>query len=204
MLDLDETIFSELIKDIVVKDKIVIDIGCGTGRHWQKIYKGNPDRLIGYDVSQGMLDILKTKFTQAETHLLKDNKLEALQEVGCDIIFSTLALAHIKNINNAFAEWNRILKPGGNIIITDYHPEALAKGGNRTFIHEGKQVAIKNYVHPISQIKAITESLGWKIEKFVERKIDESVKHYYEKHDALRTYDRFKDTFIIYGVYLKK
>src|SRR6266852_8386048 len=38
MLDLDELIFSSLVANIDLDNKRVADVGCGTGRHWQKIY----------------------------------------------------------------------------------------------------------------------------------------------------------------------
>ena len=133
MLALDEELFSGLLNNIIVENKIVADIGCGTGRHWKKIIAKNPKKLIGFDVSGEMLKILQQKFPEAETHLLINNELDTLENNSCDIIFSTLTVAHIKNIRKAITEWNRVLKPGGDIIITDYHPSALAKGGKRTF-----------------------------------------------------------------------
>src|ERR1700674_5195374 len=37
MLALDEEIFIGLINNISLTDKIILDVGCGTGRHWKKI-----------------------------------------------------------------------------------------------------------------------------------------------------------------------
>lgn len=204
MLALDEGVFSELISEISFRNKIIADVGCGTGRHWEKIYAKQPTRLIGYDVSDGMLRILKKKFPEAETHILKTNYLKGLENNSCDIIISTLAIAHIKNIEEAFAEWSRVLKTDGQFIITDYHPDTLSKGGNRTFTHNGKKIAIKNYVHPIEQVKKIMEKLYFKTETFIEKKIDETVKSYYEKQNALPVFERFKGTPIIYGIYLTR
>ena len=116
-----------------MQNKIIVDIGCGTGRHWKKIFEQQPKKLIGFDVSEGMLKILQQKFPGAETHHLVNDELRELKNESCDIIFSTLTIAHIKHAKKALQEWNRILKPGGEIIITDYHPVALAKGGKRTF-----------------------------------------------------------------------
>src|SRR6185312_10935044 len=123
MLALDEDVFSKLISNSSFEGKIVVDVGCGTGRHWRKIMDKKPARLIGYDVSEGMLQMLKQKFPGAETHKLQDDHLTGLENNGCDVIVSTLALAHILHPENAFNEWYRVLKPGGEIIITDYHPE---------------------------------------------------------------------------------
>lgn len=35
MLDLDEKIFTSLLKNIDLAEKEIADIGCGTGRHWK-------------------------------------------------------------------------------------------------------------------------------------------------------------------------
>jgi ubiquinone/menaquinone biosynthesis C-methylase UbiE len=204
MLDLDEVLFIELIENVDFHNKIIVDVGCGTGRHWKKIYDKNLARMIGFDVSAGMLKVLKDKFPEAETHLLKANHLETLGDASCDLIISTLAIAHIKNIENAFIEWDRVLKSGGQIIITDYHPEALSKGGNRTFMYNGKKIAVRNHIHPIEKLREIFGKLKYKIVDFKEKKIDESVKHYYNEQNALKVYERFTGTPIIYGIHLIK
>ena len=47
MLDLDEEIFANVLGKISLKDKTVIDIGCGTGRHWNRILSQKPLDLKG-------------------------------------------------------------------------------------------------------------------------------------------------------------
>ncbi len=204
MLALDETLFSELLTGTSFKELVIADVGCGTGRHWTKIYAGAPRMLKGYDVSQGMLDVLKQKFPQAETHQLTSNTLVSLAGSSCDLILTTLAMAHIPDIGDAFKEWARVLKPGGRIILTDYHPDTLSKGGNRTFTHAGKTIAVKNYIHPISKIRTLFNALHLSEDRFEEKRIDQRVKHYYEKQNALHVYNRFKDTAMIYGMCLTK
>lgn len=133
MLALDEEIFFDLLNNINIKNKIIADVGCGTGRHWKKIFDQKPKIIIGFDVSEGMLNMLQQKFPQAKTHHLVNDELEGLEKESCDIIFATLTIADIEHAEKALEEWNRVLKPGGEMIITDYHPAALAKGGKRTF-----------------------------------------------------------------------
>src|SRR5438045_907832 len=55
MLDFDEEIFTMLLDKVDIKDRLVADMGCGTGRHWKKILNKKPGSLTGYDVSEGML-----------------------------------------------------------------------------------------------------------------------------------------------------
>lgn len=204
MLAWDEEIFSSLLKDINLQNKLIADIGCGTGRHWQKIFNLHPKKLIGFDVSEGMLKMLKQKFPEADTHSLRDDYLNQLECHSCDFIFSTLTIAHIEDAEKALEEWKRVLKPGGEMIITDYHPAALEKGAKRTFNYNGETIAIKNYVHSIDKIKSIARQLDLKVIRLVEKSIDESAKPYYEKQNAIAVYQAWKGMPIIYGIHLKK
>lgn len=204
MLDLDEILVRDLLKEISFANKIVADIGCGTGRHWNKIYGQQPARLIGFEVSKKMLEKLIEKFPSAETHLTRDSGLMEIENNSVDIIISTLTIAHIEKFEKAFLEWTRVLKPGGEIILTDYHPEALAKGAKRTFQHDGKTVVIKNHIHSVNKIRLLARQLGYSEIRFTEKNIDESVRSYYEQQNAMELYERFRGTPIIYGIHLKK
>lgn len=204
MIDMDEETFNSLLENINISEKIVVDIGCGTGRHWKKLLDKNPKKLIGYDVSVEMLKRLQVKYPAAVTHLLTNHHLHGLDIGSCDIIVSTLTIAHIENLEQAFKEWNRVLKPGGDIVITDYHPELLARGNKRTFKYRNKVITIQNFVHPIEKIKALSRQLYWQEIGFVEKNIDEDVKEYYENQYALSLYEKFKGTPMIYGFHFKK
>ncbi len=204
MLALDEELFSSLLTGIEITNKVVADIGCGTGRHWRKILDGSPAKLIGYDVSDGMLQMLKQKYPQAETHRLTDSNLPGLEDNSCDLVMSTLTVAHIKNLEEAMQEWCRVLKQGGDMVITDYHPVALAKGAKRTFKRDGKTVAIINHIHSIEKLRTMAKQLQLVEMRLMERQIDESVRPYYEKQQATQLFETWKGVPIIYGIHLKK
>lgn len=204
MLKLDEMVFTDLAGTVSLKNKRIADIGCGTGRHWQRMYNRNPGIIIGFDVSPGMLMQLKRKFPNAITQLISDNLLDAVPAAFVDCIVTTLTIAHIKNIDEAIAAWAGILKPGGDIIITDFHPELLAKGGKRSFQHNGKSLAVVNYIHPVEEVKNILAKHGFLIHRETEKYIDEDVKPWYQSQNALHVYERFKGMPVIYGIHLKK
>jgi ubiquinone/menaquinone biosynthesis C-methylase UbiE len=204
MLALDEQLCTDLFGQASIRGRVVADIGCGTGRHWKKLLSHEPARLVGYDVSSGMLDILRTKYLQAETYLLQGGLLSGLPTGSVDLVVSTLTIAHIPDIVAALTEWNRVLRPGGEMIITDYHPAALARGGQRTFRDGGRVIAIRNHVHPLKKMRAIASRLGLRELTVIEKKIDDSMRPYYEKQNALATFQRFRGVRIIYGLHLKK
>ncbi len=204
ILALDEQLFSKLLGNTNLKGKVVADVGCGTGRHWGKISKQEPKQVYGYDVSIEMLHKLQLKYPDANVSQLSSNKLSNLANESCDVIISTLAIAHIDNIEEAITEWNRVLKRTGEMLLTDYHPSNLAQGGQRTFSYGGKTVAVKNYIHSIDTIKEILSRLHLRILYFEEIVIDDRLKHYYTKQNALHVYEKHKGSAIIYGMHIKK
>jgi ubiquinone/menaquinone biosynthesis C-methylase UbiE len=204
MLDLDELVFGRLLNNIDIKNKAVADIGCGTGRHWAKILKKEPASLSGFDVSPGMLKKLGEKFPTASTHVIIDNLFSEVDDQTFDVILSTLTVAHIENIEEALEVWCRITKEKGEIIITDFHPDALAFGGKRTFKHQNKHIAVQNFVHHIDTIKAILLKHNFHVVAEEEMRVDEKVKHYYQQQNALHVYERFKHFPIIYGIHFRR
>jgi ubiquinone/menaquinone biosynthesis C-methylase UbiE len=202
MLALDEEVCSELLAKIAIRGKTVADVGCGTGRHWARLLEAQPVRLAGYDVSPGMLGILQKKYPAAETHLLKNERLPDLADKSCDLVLSTLTVAHISDIASAMREWCRVLKPGGSMLITDYHPDALVRGGQRTFRHHDRVLAVRNHIHPLARLREIAGELDLQVVRCIEKEIDESVRPYYEQQKALALFDRFYGTRIIYGLHL--
>jgi ubiquinone/menaquinone biosynthesis C-methylase UbiE len=204
MLDLDELIFSNLIENIDLKNKKVADIGCGTGRHWQKIYEKSPSVVMGFDVSREMLEKLKRKFPFAVTQKTNDNFLTTVPDSSIDCIVSTLTIAHIRNIEEAISSWCRILKNDGDLVITDFHPSMLEIGGKRSFNHEGRSLSVRNYTHSLEKIKKAFYNSGFILIQEEERKVNEEVRSYYETQNALPVYEHFKALPIIYGLHLRK
>ena len=204
MLDLDEQLFTALIKDIRLTNKRVVDIGCGTGRHWQQLYALKPRFVLGLDVSGGMLAGLKQKFPNALTQQITDNLLHAVPDAFADCVVTTLTIAHIKNIEEAIAAWCRITKQHGDLVITDFHPDMLARGGKRSFQHNGATMSVINYVHPVKKLLRIFNNHGFLLVRHLEIRVDESVKPYYESQNAVSVYERFKGMPVIYGLHLKR
>ena len=204
MLALDQALCQELFAQLPLSDSTIVDIGCGTGRHWPDLYSRSPARLSGYDVSEGMLNQLKKKYPHAETYLMSGVALTGLADDSCDLVLSTLTVAHLPDLTSALAEWTRVLKPGGHMLITDYHPAALAVGGQRTFREGDRLIAVRSQIYPIAQLLAAAHRLGLAEVTFIEKKIDESMRPWYEQQNALPVFRRFLGVPIIYGLHLKK
>lgn len=204
MLALDEQIFAGLLSHIPCSGKIVVDFGCGTGRHWDHLLAQKPFKVIGYDVSPLMLQRLREKYPLAQTHLLAGGQLPYDEVRPAGVLITTLALAHVEKPLTVMEQWNKILQPGADILLTDYHPETLALGGDRTFPYQGKTIAIRNYVHPLEQVLQFARANGFELRELVERRIGPELKPWYEKKGALGVYQKFLGAGIIYGMHLRK
>ena len=97
----------------------VVDVGMGTGLVAKAILSitGQPERLIGVDPSPGM--IAQAGLPAAVRCL--DGRAEALPLPAASADFITLgyALRHIADLAAAFAEFARVLKPGGRVLILE-------------------------------------------------------------------------------------
>ena len=204
MLDLDELIFSELLQDVEISGKVVYDIGCGTGRHWSKLMDKTPANLTGFDVSSGMLMKLKARFPSAHVKQIANGTKIDDESNSCDVLISTLTVAHIQKIREGLTDWCRLLKPSSEIIITDFHPDALSHGAQRTFRQNNRTIVVKNYIHTVESVKEILFANGFHICSEQHRKVDETVKHYYIAKNAIDIYDRFFGIPIIYGLHVKR
>ena len=175
MLYLDEQLVKQLLNGICLQGKIIVDFGCGTGRHWPMLYATEPSTVIGYDVSAGMLKQLQRKFPASIIHLNTDNLLLDLGTATVDILLSTLTIAHIENIEELINSWSRVLKPGCDLIITDYHPQLLTSGGKRDFNSKGIKITIQNFIHPIEDIIYLASKNNLQVVTFEERIINDGV-----------------------------
>ena len=105
-----------------IKNKIVLDLGCGTGKFMQKFYD-KATKYYGLDLSDQQLNIAKRKVDNnsleficcsAENIPLPDNSV--------DIIISTWVLGTILELdrrNKVLAEMRRVLKNNGSIYLVE-------------------------------------------------------------------------------------
>ncbi len=204
ILFLDDLLFKNMLGQIGLRGKRVVDIGCGTGRYWPDISRKDPAEIIGYEASSGMLEKIRQKYPQAKTWLHADNSLKELGNSSCDAIVSTLVIAHIRNLPAEWKEWNRVLKPNGDILITDFHPVALQRGANRSFMHNDKLIYIKNHIHTLDKVRKLAAKMNWKEVGFAESRIDQRVQHIFERLDVMEAYRDSFDQLVLYGIHFRK
>ena len=102
----------------------VLDLGCGTGLELEEYYKFNPTaRVVGVDLSKGMLKALKNKFADKEILLICDSYFNVpFRESIFDAAVSVESLHHFTKEEKVplYTNLYNALKDGGYFILTDY------------------------------------------------------------------------------------
>lgn len=201
---LDRQIVENLLSNIPLRDKKVLDFGCGAGRHWPLLEASSPAKIVGCDISAQMLSELQKKFPRAEVHQINSEKIPFLNRQSIDLLFSTLTIGHLPKLFPYFQEWDRVLKTNAYVLITGNHPLALKQGVKRTFSVDGKSYSIYNIIHDFEDILENGRKLGWEKIKLVEKKIEGSHYPYFKAANAERSYRRVYGKPVIYGLLMQK
>lgn len=109
----------------------VLDAACGTGRHSVWLAEQGHE-VIGVDSSPDMLAKAKTKLPQARFET-GDLTALPLPDASVDAALCALALVHLPDLRPAFAEFARVLRPGGRLVVSDVHPFLTALGWQAQF-----------------------------------------------------------------------
>lgn len=113
------------------KPEIILDVGAGTGRHTRDLQQKFPQStIIGIDIAHGMAQFAKSKqswqfWKNAPQYLCADAENLPFANSSVDLIFSNFTLQWCTNLQRAFAEFKRILKPNGLIFFSTLGPQTL-------------------------------------------------------------------------------
>jgi SAM-dependent methyltransferase len=131
-----------------------IDVGCGTGRWTARL------AAIGVDASPSMLAVAAEK--DGLRGRLAVGEAAALPVAGgvADLVLCALTFGHIRDQAGAMREFARVLRPGGTLILSDFHPDAAASGWRRTFRHDGQIYELENYPYTVAQLCEMSPELA--------------------------------------------
>ncbi len=102
------------------KDKVVLDFGCGAGENTTLLARRS-EHVIGIDLSPELIAVaaerLRRDGTQADLRVASAYSSE-LPDGSVDIVFC-IALLHHLDLSEARKEVDRILRPGGCVIVSE-------------------------------------------------------------------------------------
>ncbi|HCS61281.1 MAG TPA: methyltransferase type 11 [Microbacterium sp.] len=98
----------------------VLDIATGTGLVVRAIHAHNPQlRLTGTDISPAMIAVARTALPLA-SWIETDVAALPLADASVDLITCVTALHVIPHVDEAVAEWRRLLRPNGRVVTATF------------------------------------------------------------------------------------
>ena len=109
----------------------ILDIATGTGDFALEALKLNPDKIIGVDISQGMLEIGRQKIAEKGLENRIDlqygdsEKLE-FPDNKFDSVIVSFGVRNFEDLSKGLKEMCRVLKPSGTVLVLEFSkPQAF-------------------------------------------------------------------------------
>ena len=122
----------ERLEMIKFTPKKILDVGAGTGfvsRELDKFYKNS--QVLSMDIAPRMLHVARSKdswmnkWFGRQDYICGDAEYLPFADKSVDLIFSNLTLQWCGELERAFAEFRRVLKPDGLLMFSSFGPDTL-------------------------------------------------------------------------------
>lgn len=114
------------IKSLVdISPKRILDVATGTGDFAIEALKLSPDKIVGIDISEGMLEVGRKKIKERrleENIEFKKADSEALpfSDNQFDAVTVGFGVRNFQNLQRGLDEIYRVLKPGGKLVVLEF------------------------------------------------------------------------------------
>lgn len=109
-----------------VKPRLILDVATGTGDFaFESIDILHPEKIVGVDISAGMLEVAKKKINERNlSHVfsvqLGDSEGLNFEDNTFDAITVAFGVRNYENLEKGLADMLRVLKPEGKIVILEF------------------------------------------------------------------------------------
>jgi ubiquinone/menaquinone biosynthesis C-methylase UbiE len=105
----------------------VLDVGCGTGQLLAALHNRRlPVKLLGVDPSHEMLGVARSRLPNALPLMAARAEGLPFRDASFDWVVSTSVFHYLREPRAALAQFHRVLKPAGILVITDWCDDYLA------------------------------------------------------------------------------
>ena len=117
LIDLEQPVVHGILAGLPAGD--ALDAACGTGRHTAELVRLG-HRVMGVDASPEMLAVARARLPGADLRAGELTRLP-VADASVDTVVCALALVHVPDLGAALAEFRRVLRAGGHLVISDPH-----------------------------------------------------------------------------------
>lgn len=160
--DLDTPFVTEIVGHLPAGD--ALDAACGTGRI-AGLLAAHGHRVIGVDGSPDMLARARERVPDGDFRIGELARLPVPDD-SVDLVTCALALTHNADLDPVLAEFARVLRPGGHVVISDLHPDMVLRGYNPSLRGpDGTPQRIVSHVHSLGDYLRAALSVGLQVRR---------------------------------------
>lgn len=105
--------------------KILLDVATGTGDFALQAMELNPEKIIGVDISEGMLEVGRKKMKSKNLHTIiemksGDSENLPFEDNFFDAVTVAFGVRNFENLEKGLKEIYRVLKPGGYAVVLEF------------------------------------------------------------------------------------
>jgi demethylmenaquinone methyltransferase/2-methoxy-6-polyprenyl-1,4-benzoquinol methylase len=105
--------------------KLILDIATGTGDFAIEALSLNPEKIIGVDISEGMLSVgreklIKKNLTDKIQLISGDSEFLPFEDNFFDAVIVSFGVRNFENLEKGLSDMLRVLKPGGKVVILEF------------------------------------------------------------------------------------
>lgn len=167
---LEAPVLERLLPDL--RGQAVLDLGCGKGRIARLALERGASRVMAADLSLAMLSDRRNfrAARGAPARLACALPALPLRPRSFDTVVCALVLGHVAELTDAVAAMAGVLRPGGFLVCSDFHPSATLKGWRRTFVdpESGETCAVRQHLHLFGDYVTAFRKTGLRLEALEE------------------------------------
>ncbi|WP_316841643.1 bifunctional demethylmenaquinone methyltransferase/2-methoxy-6-polyprenyl-1,4-benzoquinol methylase UbiE [Pedobacter gandavensis] len=109
-----------------LQPRLILDVATGTGDFaFEAIKILNPEKVIGVDISDGMLEVARKKIKERNlggvfSVQMGDSEGLHFEDNHFDAVTVAFGVRNYENLEKGLADMYRVLKPGGKIVILEF------------------------------------------------------------------------------------
>jgi malonyl-CoA O-methyltransferase len=150
-----------------VRDARALDLACGSGRYARLLIERGAKTVTALDFSMQML-----AGAAVPDRICASMMDLPLQGSAFDIVVSGLAVGHTDDLGRWLSGAARVLRTGGRLLYSDFHPFAKQAGWQRTFrAADGGMRVLPFHAHEPEAHAAAGSTLGLKLETLEELRV---------------------------------
>ena len=160
--------------------RAVLELGCGTGGNTGWLAE-RAASVLAVDFSEGMMSLARARLREhprdgtdrpgddvvRRVRFLRHDIRQPLplRDATLDFVVIALVLEHVERLAPVLAECARVLRPGGELFVCEYHPYRQLRGGQARFSAgaQGEEVRIPAFLHLAEEFVNAAVAAGLRI-----------------------------------------